>query len=183
MHASGRAARRLRVQPCRNQNPARQLLNRNALSTIRRRLGRAAALTVAAVSTLISAGCAPGGVQWRYDFASAYSRSKAENRLTLVYFRQWFLPLCGKVEETVFSTPELRQATSDVTCIRYEMYVGDPLSAAWGVEAAPAFVIVDTDGRRLARGRGEFTSAEVIQAIEKARRAKFGPGTRSAPPP
>ncbi len=136
------------------------------------------ALTLTACAALagLNVGCA-SGVRWRYDFADAYEKSKATQQLTLVYFRQWFLPLCGKLEDTVFSAPELREATRDVTCVRYELYSGDPLSVLWNVDAAPAFVIVDTDGRILARREGEFTVADVTQAISDAR------SRRGAEPP
>ncbi len=137
-----------------------------------RRFAIALVLTACAALAGLNAGCATG-VRWRYDFAAAYEQSKASQRLTLVYFRQWFLPLCGKLEETVFGTPELREATRDVTCVRYELYSGDPLSALWRVDAAPAFVIVDTDGRILARREGEFTVADVQQAISDARASRF----------
>ncbi len=142
-----------------------------ALITIRR-FALALTLTVCAASAGLNVGCA-SGVRWRYDFAAAYEQSKANQRLTLVYFRQWFLPLCGKLEENVFGTPELREATRDVTCVRYELYAGDPLSAAWHVDKAPAFVIVDTDGTILARREGEFTVADVTQAISDARSSRF----------
>ena len=130
------------------------------------------ALTVWAALAGLNAGCA-SGVRWRYDFATAYEQSKSNQRLTLVYFRQWFLPLCGKMEEAVFSAPELREATRDLTCVRYELYSGDPLSAAWDVDAAPAFVIVDTNGTILARREGEFTVADVTQAISDAQSLRF----------
>lgn len=128
------------------------------------------------------AGCAPG-VAWRYDFASTYAESKARNRLTLVYFRQWFLPECARVEEQVFGTVALRDATRDIACVRYEMYAGDPLSAAWNVARAPAFIIVDTDGAILARRDGVFNVADLLGAIRTARTVKYGLATQPAPRP
>ena len=137
-----------------------------------RRLALTLTMTACAALAGLNTGCA-SGVRWRYDFASAYEQSKANQRLTLVYFRQWFLPLCGKMEDVVFGTPELREATRDLTCVRYELYSGDPLSAAWDVDAAPAFVIVDTNGTILARREGEFTVADVTQAISDAQSSRF----------
>ncbi len=137
-----------------------------------RRFAITLTLTVCAALAGLNAGCA-SGVRWRYDFAAAYEQSKANQRLTLVYFRQWFLPLCGKMEDVVFGTPELREATRDIACVRYELYSGDPLSAAWDVDAAPAFVIVDTNGTILARRDGEFTVADVTQAISDAQSLRF----------
>ena len=157
-------------------------MKRNVHLSIVRRISIAIAPIVCGALASGNAGCG-SGVQWRYDFASAYDYSKANQRLTLVYFRQWFLPLCSKVEDSVFNTPELREATRDVTCIRYEMYAGDPLSAAWGVDGAPAYVIVDTNGQILARGEGEFSVAEISQAIDTARSAQFGDQRRSAGSP
>ena len=157
-------------------------MKQNGQLGINRRISIAIAPVVCGALASGIAGCA-SGVQWRYDFANAYDYSKANQRLTLVYFRQWFLPLCSKVEESVFNTPELREATRDVTCIRYEMYAGDPLSAAWGVDQAPAYVIVDTEGQILARGQGEFSVAEISQAIAAARSTQLGDQRRSAGSP
>jgi hypothetical protein len=121
------------------------------------------------------AGCATG-VKWRYDFAAAYEDSRAQGKLTLVYFRQWFLPLCGRMEEQVLGDPRVSEATSDMNCVRYEMYAGDSLSAAWNVDATPTYLIVDTDGRILARRTGEFTVDDVLADIQIARTARRGGG-------
>ncbi len=124
---------------------------------------------------LAAAGCSTG-VKWRYDFASTYEESREQGKLTFVYFRQWFLPLCGKMEEQVLNDPRIGEASTDMNCVRYEMYSGDPLSAAWNVDAAPTYLIVDTDGRILARRTGEFTVDNVLSDMQIARTARRGGG-------
>ncbi len=144
----------------------------------------AARLTVAltALAALAAAGCAPS-VRWRIDsFERAHAESRQTNQLTFVYFRNWYSVDCTDFEENVLKQPTVLEALRELLCVPLDFEWDRPLADNWAIDRVPAFVIVDPDGRLLARGEGEITVETLLQAIQQARDA-FAPATRPAEPP
>lgn len=133
---------------------------------------------------VLLAGCGPG-VRWRYEwsFYQAFGDSKSNEKLTFVFFRQYYSVACTQMDDQVFNTPELQEATRDMNCIRPELDLQKSLAAAWGVDSVPSYVIVAPTGRVLIQRVGMFTVDQVLADIQQARQTYFGlPGAAGRAP-
>jgi len=129
-----------------------------------------------------TSGCS-AGIRWQgYVFDPVYAKSRAENKLTFVYFRNWYAVECTEFEENVLKQPVVLEATPDLACVKLDFDWDRPLAEKWGVRQAPAFVIVDPAGRVLARGEGDISLEALLDAIDQAKE-EFAPMTQPAVPP
>jgi hypothetical protein len=115
-------------------------------------------------------------------FDPVYAKSRAENKLTFVYFRNWYATGCTEFEENVLKQPPVLHATTDLACVPLDFDWDRPLAERWGIRQTPAFVIVDPEGRVLARGEGDISLETLLDAIGQAKE-EFAPMTQPAVPP
>ena len=144
--------------------------------------GRAAwaALLTAGLTALVG-GCSPD-IAWRgFAYAGVQDLSRKEHRLTFVYMRDWISPKCTQFEENVLKSAPVRAATEGLNCakVQWDTLLDRPLAAAWGVNEAPAVVILDPEEHPLAVLTGEIAPEALLKAIADAK-ATFA--TRHAPP-
>ncbi len=132
------------------------------------------------LSVVLVAGC-NHGVRWEFgSYADAHRVAGASNRVTFVYFRNWYSVECTNFEEQVLKDPEVLAETNDMVCVPLELDWDRPLAQQWQLTAAPAFVIVAPDGNVLARGQAPFNRDELLKVMRNAK-ARFGPRTQPAP--
>ncbi len=151
-------------------------------SSPRRFSARSASLLAAAV--LLTAGGCANGIRWKdYTFDPVFRQSRADGRLTFVYFRNWAMVECTNFEETVLKDPtvlEILRPDGTFYCVPLEFYWDRPLAKKWGVEKPPAVVILDPAGCVLEKLSGKITTEQLISALEKAQAA--GTPTKSPTP-
>lgn len=137
----------------------------------RLRLTPLAAGTVAIVLGLFFvSGCSPG-INWRgFAYEPVLAQSREENKLTLVYFRSWYLVACTEFEENVLKKPEVISATTDLNCVALDFDWDRPLADAWDIREAPAVVIVDPEERVLGAAMGQITLETLLEIILEAQR-------------
>ena len=147
-----------------------------------RRVLASAALVLVGFIGLGTAGCS-AGIRWQgYVFDPVYAKSRAENKLTFVYFRNWYAIECTEFEENVLKQPVVLEATADLACVPLDFDWDRPLADKWGIRQAPAFVIVDPAGRILARREGAISLEALLDAVDQAKE-EFAPMTQPAVPP
>ena len=148
---------------------------------LRRALSPAALMLVGFIG-LGMAGCSPG-IRWQgYVFDPVYAKSRAENKLTFVYFRNWYAVECTEFEESVLKQPVVREAVANLISVALSFDWDRPLADRWGIRQTPAFVIVDPEGRVLAHGEGDISLEALLDAVEQAKE-EFAPMTQPAVPP
>lgn len=154
---------------------------------LRRRVVRApgSVSTLVLLAVVSLPGCAPG-VRWELGtFQDIHPRSQAANKLTFVYFRNWYSVDCTRFEDNVLKNPEVLAETESVVCVALSFDYDRPLAEHWKLKAAPAFVIVAPDGQVLARGQAPITLPELLDAM-RAAKAEFTattqPGTQPTQP-
>jgi len=145
--------------------------------------------------TVVTGGCAPE-IAWRgVVFDPVFADAQRDNRLTFVYLRNWYMPECTRFEESVLNTPEVIQATADCYAAKLEFDWSQEYARRWGVSAPPAVVILDPQGRVLARVDGTVDKTRLLDALRRAHETLRGeaalpaagpptqPGAPGLPPP
>ncbi len=123
------------------------------------------------------AGCRPG-LPWRLTtFEAAHKEAQAQNRLTFVYFRAWYLVDSTRFEDDVLSDPAVRTALSDFVCVPLSYDVDRNLAGRWGLRDLPAYAIVDPAGVPVESAAGPITLRDLLAAIDRARQ-RFAPHTQ-----
>ncbi|MFQ5806962.1 MAG: TlpA family protein disulfide reductase [Phycisphaerae bacterium] len=128
----------------------------------------------------LAGACSPG-IRWRgYTFERVYADSERDQKLTFVYFRHWAVTECTDFEENVLKHPAVLEAlhpNGAYYCAVLDILLDRPLADEWGVEAPPGVVILDPEGRVLARLSGEISIAQLLEAIQVAK-DEFAPATQ-----
>ncbi|MFH1745933.1 MAG: hypothetical protein ABIG44_02700 [Planctomycetota bacterium] len=123
---------------------------------------------------IVLAGC-QAGIRWRLGhYKDAHDDGETQNKLTFVYFRTWYSIDCTHFEDNVLSQKAVRDATADMVCVLLEYDIHRSLALRWGLEAVPAFTIVDPAGNVLESGSAEISLEQILGAIAAAK-ARFSP--------
>ena len=150
------------------------------------KLSRSFARIAGLAAVLSFAGGCANGIRWKdYTFEPVFRQSRADGRLTFVYFRNWAMVECTDFEETVLKDPavlELLRPDGMFYCVPLEFYWDRPLARKWGVERPPAVVILAPSGRVLAKLSGEITTEQLLSALHEAQAAASPPAPAPAKP-
>lgn len=119
---------------------------------------------------VISAGaCSSSGIPWRIKlYRDTQQDARRDNKLTFVYFRNWYSVECTDFEERVLKDPEVVAEARKMVCTKLEYDWYEELARSWGLSEVPAFAIIAPDGRVMASAQGLTTRAEVLQAMRHA---------------
>jgi hypothetical protein len=136
----------------------------------RRAFALAARATLFFLLLSLVAGCGGSGVRWRVGlYRDNYDYAQREQKLSLVYFRNWYSVDCTNFEERVLKDPEVVAETRDMVCTLLEYGWYKDFAGKWGLTEVPAFAIVSPDGEVIARGQGAITRAELLDALRQAK--------------
>ncbi|MCK4343096.1 MAG: thioredoxin family protein [Phycisphaerae bacterium] len=128
-------------------------------------------------------GCNPG-VRWELGrFQDIHSRSRAANKPTFVYFRNWYLVECTNFEEHVLKDPEVLAETQNMVCVPLDYDWDRTLAEQWKLTTVPAYVIVAPDGTVLARGQAPITREELLAEMRQANEIFAPPAAPSTTTP
>lgn len=118
---------------------------------------------------LFAGGCAPR-IPWRFsDYEEARQTAERENKLTFVYFRNWYAVECTRFEDNVLSAQAVVDAVSDMVCVPLDLDWDRPLARTWDIDQAPAIVVTEPDGSRLAGRAGACSVQELLAIVHEAR--------------
>ena len=128
-------------------------------------------------------------VDW-HEFGPGIDRAALESKPVLVdFFAVWCGP-CKAMERSTFRDPEVVEALGDVVAVRIDAespeavhgYVGEQLAERYRVVSYPTLVLMDVEGREIARGRGYMNPKQFLAWLDGAL-AKARAGERVERPP
>lgn len=152
------------------QRWARSIGDRRVLRAARLRpAGRHVAPLLLGVLLSFATGCAPR-IQWRgFQFDPVFDEAQRADRLTFVFFKNWYSVESTRFWEDVLHDPAVVAATQNLYCVALDLDADYERGQAWGIERTPAYVIVDPQRRVLARRQGDITREDLLRDIERAR--------------
>lgn len=123
-----------------------------------------------------AAGCQQGIAWHDYDYPRVLADSRANNKLTFVYFRDFASVECTQFEDGILATPQVRSAIGPLYAVplQWNTLVDAPLAQRWQIKVVPAYVIVDPRERVLARRSGKLTLEQLLTDISQAQAAFRG---------
>ena len=117
-------------------------------------------------------GSAPASaVAWRTDFDGALAEARPANKRVLAYFSASWCPPCVVMKHEVWP----HQDVADAIGAAYVPLMVDAdddggLSARYGVDAIPAVLLLDADGRLVKRHDGFLPRADMIRFLTEPAR-------------
>lgn len=129
------------------------------------------------LALILAPGCSEG-IHWRnYVYEPVHQDALRDNREMFVYFRHWALVECTRFEEEVLKNPQVLEATKNFYCVPLQIDWDDARAERWGVDSAPAVVILTPQEQVLARLKHPITAAELLKAMQDARARTSAPAT------
>jgi thioredoxin-related protein len=124
-------------------------------------------LLAAGLLPLVCTACS--GIEWEYDFTAAESRARLEQKDLFVYFRQWYSPQCGRLEnDWLLTAPEVKSVLKDTVNCWLEWNWSEEIARKYQVPEYPAFVVVRPN-RRYSVGRRILTLPAFLAFMERAK--------------
>ena len=101
------------------------------------------------------------GVKWETSLEAAQKRAKAEHKLIFMDVWTEWCGWCIKLQKDTFPTPEAQLALSRMVplSVKTQLKRGEPtdqkyIEKMFGVDGFPALIILDADGKEVARQPG-----------------------------
>ena len=124
--------------------------------------------SIAVVMMMLVAGSLVAGpVRWESSLEAAQARARAEHKLIFCDLWTGWCGWCLKLQRDTFPSPEGTEALSRVVAVSLQTQTrsGDPtpykqLEARYRVDAFPTLLILDAEGREVARHAGYFPPRE-----------------------
>jgi len=113
-------------------------------------------------------------IAWVPFSDEALARASAAGRPVLLDFEAaWCLP-CREMERTTFRDPAVARTAADFVMVKVDVTTEDERSSAltgrFGVAGVPTLVLLGPDGRERGRFARLVDAAEMLHAMEEARR-------------
>jgi FKBP-type peptidyl-prolyl cis-trans isomerase 2 len=105
-------------------------------------------------------------IAWREDLSGAIREAVAENKPLLLYFYSRECALCEAVDAS-FSDARLRLLAEKLVFVRLDLSYEAALAERHGVSRAPAVVVLNSSGERLAKLEGEISAQEMTQVLSE----------------
>jgi protein disulfide-isomerase len=113
-----------------------------------------------------SPAVAASGIAWQTDLQSAQRAAGAANKLVLVHFwAPWCKP-CMKLEEQVFSRPEVAQTlNASFVCLKVNADQAPELAKAYNVTSLPTDVVLTSQGKLITQLRCPQEVNQYVQQV------------------
>lgn len=114
-------------------------------------------------------------VQWS-DFADGLQRARAEDKPLLVNFIATWCGYCTKMDNTTFKHPSVIERMDDFVPVRLDIddtrsiggFAGADLAREYQVDGTPTTLLLDLDGRVLARAGGYQSTRQFLLWLDDA---------------
>lgn len=116
------------------------------------RRGKQLLLTIPVILAIGFTQAAHGRIPWETSWQEASSLAHSRNQLVLIHFASENCPPCLKLEQTVFSRPDVRLAiSSNYVPLRAQADQNNSLARRYHINRVPTDVIVTPQGREVFR--------------------------------
>lgn len=105
-------------------------------------------------------------ISWYSDVSSAIREAVATDKPLLLYFYSRDCEACTAMDET-FRDARLRMLNDELVFARVDLPAEAALAARYGIAEAPAVIILDSRGERLARLEGKLSAQEIEQTLRE----------------
>ena len=128
-----------------------------------------------------AAAVAPDRVRWT-DFGSGIKRAEGEGKPLVVTFIAEWCGYCKQMDRTTWKDPRVIENLADVVAVRVDVeeikprngHAGSDLAARYGVRGTPALLLLDPQGRVLARADGYRDARDTLAWLDGALRRPRG---------
>ncbi len=121
-----------------------------------------------AVAYAVSLPAEPTLTGWADDYAAAISTSATTGRSALLYFTSRQCPTCRMMEQ-VLADPAVQKEVAAFVPVRIDAWRERELANRFNIVGVPAYVVVDSRGRMLARDIGYKPAEEFTRFLRGAR--------------
>jgi thiol:disulfide interchange protein len=115
-----------------------------------------------------AAGAAPpdSPIAWRTDLASALAEARAANKRVIVDFSADWCPPCVAMKHDVWPHPEVASAIkAGYVAVMVDADRDNGLSERYHVDAIPAVLVLDADGRVVRRNNGYLPASGMLRFL------------------
>ncbi|WP_456474802.1 thioredoxin domain-containing protein [Candidatus Pyrohabitans sp.] len=105
-------------------------------------------------------------ISWYEDVGSAIREAVATDKPVILYFYSRDCEACTAMDET-FQDARLRMLNDELVFARVDLSAEAALAARYGIAEAPAVIILNSRGERLARLEGELSAQEIEQTLRE----------------
>ncbi len=113
-------------------------------------------------------------IAWNYDFVDGMAKTKAAGKPAMVdVFATWCGP-CKLLDESVFSRPDVAEASKAFTTIRVDGDKYPDIVTKLGVSGYPTVVFLSSDGKEIGRSVGAVPYQNMLDAMKKAQEKARG---------
>ena len=117
-------------------------------------------------------------VAWS-DFGAGIERAAAESKPLFVVFETGWCGYCRKMNRTTFKDPAVAELLNEIVAVKVNAeddtrvggFSGRELASRYGVSGYPSLMVLDSDGRVLARTSGFVASDALLDWIESVTRS------------
>ena len=111
---------------------------------------------------------APDLSDWRTDLASAKREASHLSRPILVAFYMPGCAPCEIMDRAVLPDPAVKRLLRRFVPVRLDATVHVEVARQYGVDGAPTFAVIDSDGRLLSKREGTLSVKEFVQFLSRA---------------
>lgn len=112
----------------------------------------------------------PPLVGWGHDYSVAIEEAAASDRNVLLVFQLPGCPPCRRMERSVFPDPKVAQAIASLVPVHLDLSQSPELSERYQVYGAPTYLLLDPQGRLLARDAGYRPVDEFVSFLSRGSR-------------
>jgi thioredoxin-related protein len=128
---------------------------------------------------LLAASSLTAGVQWETSLPAAQRRARAENKLIFLDVSTGWCYWCKKLQKDTFPSPEAEGALAKVVALsivtqddKYQPTKDNFIEAKYKIDGYPTLLILDADGKEVARSPGYMPPRQFAAWIAAAVKAR-----------
>jgi thiol:disulfide interchange protein len=118
-------------------------------------------------------------VRW-HDFESGMELARTEGRPALVTFVTDWCPYCTKMEKGTWRAPEVVARMAGLVAVKVDADEEQALAMRYEVNGLPGNLLLDGDGKVIARRDGYLTASQLISWIDRSVGRTTEPASRAA---
>lgn len=111
-----------------------------------------------------------GAIEWVYDLASARKISNETGRPIMADFYADWCGWCKKLDEDVYSVPEVIEMAGYFVCVKLDADFEKNLSAQYEIRGLPSIVFMKADGKVIRKIEGYVEAKEMLSIMDSIRK-------------